>query len=194
MPVLRSLSALALALACAAAALPDAPALAHPPAPAATAIRGAAAPPDSSWLEWNPATKSLKFKLVAGLIGRGAKSPFNFNGYVDGELTLVVPVAANVVMSFVNEDGTPHSAVVIPDTLPLPTMADQAAIPRAYTTKASEGLGYYATDVMRFKAAPAGRYLIYCGVPGHGLSGMWIRLRVDSTTSAPAMLETPTNR
>lgn len=197
MPVLRSLSALALALA-SAAALPGGPApasaLLPALAPAAAATPPAASPPDSSWLEWNPATKSLKFKLVAGLIGRGAKSPFNFNGYVDGELTLVVPVAANVVMSFVNEDGTPHSAVVIPDTLPLPTMADQAAIPRAYTTKASEGLGYYATDVMRFKAAPAGRYLIYCGVPGHGLSGMWIRLRVDSTTSAPAMLETPTNR
>jgi len=145
-------------------------------------------------MEWNDATKSLKFRLIAGLIGRGAKSPFNFNGYVDGELTLVVPVAANVVMSFINEDGTPHSAVVIPDTLPMPSMAEEAAIPRAYTTKASEGLGYYATDVMRFKAAPAGSYRIFCGVPGHGLSGMWIRLRVDSTAAAPAMVETPTNR
>lgn len=184
MPVLRSLSLFALLVACA-AALPRSSAR----APAATP-----APPDSSWMEWNDATKSLKFRLIAGLIGRGAKSPFNFNGYVDGELTLVVPVATNVVMSFVNEDGTPHSAVVIPDTLPMPSMADEAAIPRAYTTKASEGLGYYATDVMRFKAAPAGRYRIFCGVPGHGLSGMWIRLRVDSTAAAPAMLETPTNR
>lgn len=145
-------------------------------------------------MDWNDATKSLKFRLIAGLIGRGAKSPFNFNGYVDGELTLVIPAAANVVMTFINEDGTPHSAVVIPDTLPMPAMAEDAAIPRAYTTKASEGLGYYATDVMRFKAAPPGNYRIFCGVPGHGLSGMWIRLRVDSTAAAPAMLETPTNR
>jgi sulfocyanin len=150
--------------------------------------------PDPTWLEWNGQTQTMKFKLIAGLTGRGAKSPFNFNGYVDGELTLVVPAAANVVMSFVNEDGTPHSAVVISDTLPLPSMASEAAIPRAYTTKASEGLGYYATDTMRFKAAPAGRYLIYCGVPGHGLSGMWIRFRVDATTTAPGMEETPTNR
>lgn len=193
MPVLRSLSLFALLVACA-AALPRSSAPAPAPAPAPAAVTHAPAPPDSSWMEWNDATKSLKFRLIAGLIGRGAKSPFNFNGYVDGELTLVVPVATNVVMSFVNEDGTPHSAVVIPDTLPMPSMADQAAIPRAYTTKASEGLGYYATDVMRFKAAPAGRYRIFCGVPGHGLSGMWIRLQVDSTALAPAMLETPTNR
>ena len=193
MPVLRSLSLFALVVACA-AALPRSSARASAPTPAPAAVTRAPAPPDSSWLEWNDATKSLKFRLIAGLIGRGAKSPFNFNGYVDGELTLVVPAAATVVMSFVNEDGTPHSAVVIPDSLPLPTMAEEAAIPRAYTTKASEGLGYYATDVMRFKAAPTGKYLIYCGVPGHGLSGMWIRLRVDSTAVAPAMLETPTNR
>lgn len=193
MPVLRSLSLFALTVACA-AALPRSSAPAPAPTPAPAAVTAAPAPPDSSWMEWNDATKSLKFRLIAGLIGRGAKSPFNFNGYVDGELTLVVPVAANVVMSFVNEDGTPHSAVVIPDTLPMPSMADEAAIPRAYTTKASEGLGYYATDVMRFKAAPAGRYRIFCGVPGHGLSGMWIRLQVDSTAAAPAMLETPTNR
>ncbi len=193
MPVLRSLSLFALTVACA-AALPRSSARAPASRPAPAAVMAAPAPPDSSWMEWNDATKSLKFRLIAGLIGRGAKSPFNFNGYVDGELTLVVPVAANVVMSFVNEDGTPHSAVVIPDTLPMPSMADEAAIPRAYTTKASEGLGYYATDVMRFKAAPAGRYRIFCGVPGHGLSGMWIRLQVDSTAAAPAMLETPTNR
>jgi sulfocyanin len=136
----------------------------------------------------------MRFKLVAGLTGRGAKSPFNFNGYTDGEFTLIAPAGVNVVMSFVNEDGTPHSAVVIADTGPMPNMAEDAAIPRAYTTKAGEGLGYFATDVMRFKAAPTGAYRIFCGVPGHGLSGMWVRFKVDSTATEPGMLELPTNR
>jgi hypothetical protein len=97
-------------------------------------------------------------------------------------------------MSFVNEDGTPHSAVIIADTEPMPNMAEEAAIPRAYTTKAGEGLGYFATDVMRFKADPIGSYRIFCGVPGHGLSGMWVRFKVDSTVSEPQMIEAPTNR
>lgn len=146
--------------------------------------------PDPKWLKWSPATRTVTFELIAGLTGQ-VKSPFNFNGYVDGELTLVVPESTTVVMNFINEDGTPHSAVIIDDKEPMPTMAENAAIPRAYTTKASEGLGYYAKDVMRFKAAPAGAYRIFCGVPGHGLSGMWIRFKVDPSTTDPAMVETP---
>ncbi len=153
----------------------------------------AAAPgrgPDPKWLAWNPATRTVTFELIAGLTGQ-VKSPFNFNGYVDGELTLVVPESSTVVMNFVNEDGTPHSALVIDDKEPMPNMAENAAIPRAYSAKASEGLGYFAKDVLRFKAAPAGAYRIFCGVPGHGLSGMWIRFKVDAGVAEPAMVETP---
>jgi hypothetical protein len=146
-------------------------------------------PPDPSWLSWNPATRTVTFQLIAGLTG-SAKSPFNFNGYVDGELTLVVPDSASMVMNFVNVDGTPHSAVVIDDKDPMPNMAENPAIPRAYTIKASEGLGYYQKDVMRFRATPPGGYRIFCGVPGHGLSGMWIRLKIDPTAEAPKMVET----
>jgi sulfocyanin len=146
-------------------------------------------PPDPSWLGWNPATRTVTFQLIAGLTG-SAKGPFNFNGYVDGELTLVVPDSASMVMNFINMDGTPHSAELIPDQDPMPNMAGDPAIPRAYTIKASEGLGYYQKDVMRFRATPPGGYRIFCGVPGHGLSGMWIRLKVDPTVEAPMMVET----
>ena len=147
--------------------------------------------PDSTWLKWNPATRTATFKLVAGIPGR-AKSPFNFNGYTDGELTLSVPQGANVVMNFVNEDGTPHSAQVVPDSRPLPNMAlDQPAIARAYTRAAGEGIAQFGRDVIRFKAAPAGDFLIICGVPGHGLSGMWIRFKVAADSAGPTLQETP---
>lgn len=145
---------------------------------------------DPSWLSFDSASRTVRFKLIAGLTGQ-VKSPFNFNGFVDGELTLVVPESATVVLDFVNEDGTPHSAVVIEDKDPMPNMADAPAIPRAFTTKAAEGLGYYARDVVRFRAAPAGAYRIFCGVPGHGLSGMWIRFRVDPRATRPELLLTP---
>jgi sulfocyanin len=148
-------------------------------------------PPDSTWLTWNPTTRTATFKLIAGVPGR-AKSPFNFNGYTDGELTLAVPEGSTVVMNFVNDDGTPHSAQIIADARPLPNMAlDQAAIPRAYTRAAAEGIAQFGTDVMRFKAAPPGQYLIFCGVPGHGLSGMWIGFEVRSDAATPSLRENP---
>ena len=157
--------------------------------PSAAAPTGGVATPDSSWLTWKPETRTASFKLIAGIPGR-AKSPFNFNGYTDGELTLTVPESATVVLNFVNEDGTPHSAQVIQDRLPLPNMAqDEPGIPRAYTRAVGEGIAQFGGDAVRFRAAPAGRYLIICGVPGHVLSGMWIRLTVDPRASSPSLAE-----
>ena len=62
---------------------------------------------DSNWLSYDSGTKTVKFKLIAGMTG-GAKSPYNFNGFTDGEMTLVVPESATVVISFENQDGVPH--------------------------------------------------------------------------------------
>ena len=164
------------------------------PVVAARAQETAGVQPDTTLLRWNATTKTASFKLIAGIPGH-AKSPFNFDGYTDGELTLVVPENATLIINFVNEDGTPHSAQVIPDQKPIPNMAlNDAAIPRAYTKAVSEGIAQFGTDNMRFKAAPAGDYLIFCGVPGHGLSGMWIRLQVKADATAPSLRNTPSGR
>ncbi|HXE56716.1 MAG TPA: sulfocyanin-like copper-binding protein [Gemmatimonadales bacterium] len=152
------------------------------------ALGAAAAPAQTTdstpaWLRWSRDTKTVTVELVAG--AEGAKSPFNFNGYIDGEATIVVPAASRVVMNFVNKDGTPHSAVVIADADPMPNMSEDPAIPRAATRKAIEGLPQEATDTVRFTAPSArGSYRIFCGVPGHGLSGMWIRLAVSPDAAA----------
>jgi hypothetical protein len=120
----------------------------------------------------------VTFELIAG--------PFTFNGYSNGGGTLVVPSKANMVMNFVNKDGTPHSAEVISGDGPLPNAAVDPAIPRAYTTKVLEGLPQEASDVMRFAVPESGTYRIFCGVPGHGLSGMWIWMKVDPAAKAPS--------
>jgi len=85
----------------------------------------------------------------------------------------------------------PHSAEVIKPQTPLPTQPVSPAISRAFTLKLAEGLPPQGTDVIRFEAQPAGDYLIFCGVPGHGAAGMWIRLRVSETAKTPALLLTP---
>ena len=134
-------------------------------------------PGPDKWLSYDAATKTVTFELVAG--------PFTFNGYRNGGGTLVVPPKANIVMNFINKDGTPHSAIVISGDGPIPNSATDPAIPRAYTNKVLEGLPQEGNDVMRFPAPDSGTYRILCGVPGHGLSGMWIWMKVDPAAKAP---------
>ena len=144
-------------------------------APAATP--GPAAAPGKE-LSYDPATNTVTFELTAG--------PFTFNSYRNGEATLLVPSKANMVINFVNKDGTPHSAIVISGDGPIPNAASDPAIPRAYTNKVLEGLPQEAGDVMRFPVPETGTYRIFCGVPGHGLSGMWIWLKIDPAAKAPS--------
>ena len=145
---------------------------------------------DPTWLTFDSAAKTVRFELIAGLTG--LNGALNFNGFRDGGLTLVVPVGWKTEIAFRNHDGMlPHSAEVIAQQTLLPTQSVEPAIARAFTFQLSAGLPSEATDVMRFAAQPAGEYLIFCGVPGHGAAGMWIRLRVSATAKTPALLLTP---
>jgi len=145
---------------------------------------------DPAWLSFEPAAKTARFQLIAGLTG--LNGALNFNGFRDGGLTLVIPVGWKAEIAFRNHDGMlPHSAEVISPQTPLPTQPVSPAIPRAFTLKLAAGLPPQGTDVMRFAAQPPGEYLIFCGVPGHGAAGMWIRLRVSATAQVPTLLLTP---
>jgi hypothetical protein len=146
-----------------------------------------AAKADNQWLSFDAATNTVTFKLEAGTntAAVAVKSPFNFNGYTNGEATLVVPPKSKIVMPFVNEDGTPHSAEIIADKEPMPNAGGDPAIPRAYTNKVVEGLPQFGKDVIRFTAPESGSFRIFCGVPGHGISGMWIYFKVDPAAKEP---------
>ena len=145
---------------------------------AAVSDTGAAG--QSNYVAWNAGTKTATLKLIAG--------PFVFNGYGGGGAAFIVPPKSTVVINFVNDDGTPHSAEIIADKDPMPNSGDAgaAAIPRAFTNKLVEGLPQFAKDNMRFTAPDSGSYRIFCGVPGHGLSGMWILFKVDPSAKEPS--------
>jgi hypothetical protein len=150
------------------------------PAPDSPSAGGGATSPAAALgpgLKYDATSNTVTFELQAG--------PFNWNGYSSGGATLTLPPKANVVMNFVNKDGTPHSAEVISGEGPIPNAAVDPAIPRAYTNKLLEGLPQEATDVMRFTVPESGGYRIFCGVPGHGLSGMWIWMKIDPAAKAP---------
>jgi plastocyanin len=133
---------------------------------------------DSEYVTWDPATKTVTFRLVAG--------PFDFNHFTNGGGTLTVPAGSTNVWNFLQNDGTPHSAEVASGTGPIPNSGGDPAIPRAYTNKVVEGMVQGATDVIRFTAPDTGSYRIICGVPGHALSGMWIWLKIDPAAKAPS--------
>jgi sulfocyanin len=145
---------------------------------------GTAQTAPSKWLSYDAATKTVTFALEAGAPGKAG--PFNFNGYTNGAATLVVPPGSKVVMNFVNLDGTPHSAEIIGDTEAMPNMGGDPAIPAAYTKDVTQGLPQGGKDVMSFTAPSSGSFRIFCGVPGHGLSGMWIRFNVDPAAKTPS--------
>jgi uncharacterized cupredoxin-like copper-binding protein len=139
---------------------------------------------DPAWLTFDATARTARFQLIAGLTG--ANGALNFNGFRDGALSFVVPLGWKTEIDFRNHDGMlPHSAEVIAPRTPLPVEPVDPAIPRAFTLRLAEGLPSEATDTMRFTAQPAGDYLIVCAVPGHGASGMWIRLRVSPSAKAP---------
>ena len=89
-------------------------------------------------------------------------------------------------MNFVNLDGTPHSAEIIADKDPMPNAGGDPAIPDAYTKDLTQGLPQGGTDVLQFTAPASGSFRIFCGVPGHGLSGMWIRFKVEPAAKSPS--------
>lgn len=150
-------------------------------------------PVDAHWLSVDAAAKTARFHLIAGLTG--TNGALNFDGFTDGGLTLVIPTGWAVEMDFVNHDGMlPHSATVVAATLPIAAAPQGAAIPRAYTVRLSEGLPPLGKDTMRFTAAPAGDYFIVCGVPGHAMAGMWIRLRISDSATEPTIAATPSPR
>jgi Sulfocyanin (SoxE) domain len=146
--------------------------------PAAPADTG-----DSQFVSFDQASNTVTFKLVAG--------PFVFNGFGNGQATLTVPPKSNLVINFVQDDGTPHSAEVQSGDRPVANSGGNPAIPRAYTNKVVEGLAQGATDVMKFSVPESGKFRIICGVPGHATGGMWIWMVIDPAAKTPSFGPTP---
>ncbi len=148
---------------------------------------------DSAWLKADTATRTAGFELIAGLTG--LNGALNFNGFRDGGLTFTVPKGWTVVVHFRNHDGMlPHSAEVVGDTDPPPIQPQTPAFDRAFTLKLAEGLPPEGTDDFRFIANREGSFLLFCGVPGHGAAGMWIRLVVSGSARRPSLAATSARR
>ncbi len=150
-----------------------------------TAAAASGAVKVNDFLSYNPSTKTATLQLVSGF--DGTNGGLNFNGGGKGSHTLIMPAGWTVKANFVNRDGNlPHSAIVIDMVSPIPAMPPEPGLARAYTIKLEEGLSAGQADEMTFKTSEPGKYLIFCGVPGHGVRGMWINLDVSGSAKQPA--------
>lgn len=147
---------------------------------------------DPAWMQVDSAAQRVSIALLAGT--PGVNGGLNFNGFTNGGLTFIVPAGWRVVVVFGNLDhALTHSFEVISPRSPLPIQAVPPTITGAASKEQLLGLaGTAPPESVRFTATPPGEYLIYCAVPGHGMAGMWIRLKVDAAAKTPSMVVTPT--
>jgi Sulfocyanin (SoxE) domain len=141
-----------------------------------------------AWMTVDAGAHKVSMDVVAGF--NPNNSNWNFNGYYDGDMTVVVPEGWQVEMTLTDRDGAvPHSLVVVADPagddLPLQAGREQAAFARAYSRNPEQGISARDQDTISFKADETGEFLWFCGVPGHGQSGMWTRFAVTGDAETP---------
>ena len=148
-----------------------------------------------SWMAVDSGNKFVTFTLTSAYNGNNGS--WNYNGFYNGSANLVVPEGWDVNLKFVNPDGNyRHSVAVIKmwdgDNVPQEADASLVAIARAYSLSPAQGCLSCKEDV-KFKAKnrddyTIGKYSAFCGVPGHGGSGMWLGFSVKDGIDAPFIL------
>jgi sulfocyanin len=140
----------------------------------------ATAAASASWMKVDGAHRHVAFTVTASQ--GGANGTLNFNGYANGQMTVTVPAGWAVHIDFINAGAgaLPHSFEVIRNGK-IPPQGVPAAIAGAVSQNLVPGIPPLQEEAFDFGAAPAGSYLWFCGVPGHGLSGMWTRFIVSAT-------------
>jgi sulfocyanin len=141
-----------------------------------------------AWFKMDEAAKTVTMDITAG--STDANNHWNFNGYANGNATIVVPQGYTVTINFTNEDPlSAHSIGVDAATSGFPTVFDSpkpvfagAISPNPTSMTEATASGQSAT--LTFTADKAGNYSLVCYIPGHAATGMWIHFTVSSDGSA----------
>lgn len=152
--------------------------------PAAVSAQGL-----QQYMSQNRSAQTVTYQIKATL--DATNHGWNFNGYANGNMRIVVPQGWKVSVQFKNlSPMLPHSAGVIaasPDNLPASGDSATLAFPGAATDQFTAGLGPNSTGQFSFTADQAGEYLLYCGVPGHGRGGMWVHFQVSASADSASI-------
>ena len=158
-------------------------------APDGGAEMGGAGVMAADWIAVDEDARTVTIDLVAG--ETSANNSWNFNGYANGEATVVVPEGYAVTVNFENRDPVVyHSVAVLERQDAYPAMFDNPmpVFDGAMTTNATSLSEATApgggTETITFTASSAGEYALVCPVPAHAVTGMWIGFEVSAAGEA----------
>jgi len=135
------------------------------------------------WMVVDNDAKTVTLTVESG--SAEANNGWNFNGFINGEATLVVPVGYNISLTFVNKDAVMSHSVGIgelPETFPPIFETVVPVFEGAVTsnpTDMSSATASGATETISFVASKAGEFAMICYIPAHALTGMWIGFTVS---------------
>lgn len=140
------------------------------------------------WMQVDNAARTATLDITGG--ETEANNRWNFNGYANGNATIVVPQGYAVTINFQNVDpANPHSLGIdsrtgaFPAIFENPTPVFEGAItPGAASMTDSTQPNGSAT--ITFTADEAGSYSMVCYVPAHAATGMWIGFEVSADGQA----------
>ena len=171
-------------VACGGSDSPDSAPAASEPAEAPAAE----APPEVGLADWHRVdhdAKTVELDIAARMDGG-----WQFNGMWGGRWTITVPVGYTVTVELTNDDpAMAHSVGIDAQVGGYPAMFTdpQPAFSGAITgnpTSMQEGTMPGESESFTFTADVAGEYAMVCYIPGHALSGMWIRFNVSAESEA----------
>ena len=153
---------------------------------AATADAAPSATMAADWISVDDAARTVGITLVVG--ESDANNRWNFNGYSNGEATVVVPVGYTVTINFENRDPAHHQSVgVLEREAGYPAIFEEAtpvfegAITSSATSMTEATAPGGGTESITFVASEAGDYALVCAVPGHAIAGGWIGFDVSES-------------
>jgi sulfocyanin len=137
-----------------------------------------------NWMKVDKSAKTVTMDITAG--ESQADNGWNYNGYYNGDATIVVPEGYKVTINFHNKDqANPHSLAISTDKPPFPATFQEAHLafkgaetPGSMQMNTATQPGQSAT--VTFTADKAGQYVMLCHVPAHATTGMWIHFNVSS--------------
>jgi sulfocyanin len=130
---------------------------------------------------------NVEMDIVAGQTSAG--NYWNFNGAQNGAMTITVPVGAQVTINFQNNDpNMAHSVGISPTFTTPPASVDPTPVFEGAIsenpTSMTDGTMPGESETVTFMASEAGEYTMVCYIPGHAVSGMWLRFVVSADGEA----------
>ena len=147
---------------------------------------GALTVPD--WMTVDESAQTVTLDITAG--STDANNRWNYNGYYNGNATIVVPEGYEITVNFQNDDpANPHSFGIDDQIGNYPTMYESpepvfAGAISSGAASMTEATQAGQSETVTFTASEAGEYAMVCYVPAHAATGMWIRFNVSADGQA----------